>query len=135
MSKLKTGTKDAAGEVILLDKNEAASIYAKVNRSRLHLLTRLDEIDLADRTDKHSRSHAIEGDPPEVQLLFVLNQQRMDSVDSQEQVNIAKLMRDLMKDMRSEANRASAELGTLLMQQAKQKDIPTMAEVLKASNT
>ena len=130
MTKLKTGTKAPNGELILLDKQEAAAIYARVNRSRLHLLSRLDDIDLVSDA-KNFRTEPSPEDPPEVQLLFVLNQRRRECVDAMDEVAIARVMLQTMKEVRAEANRASAELGTLLMQQAKKSDLPTMAEVMK----
>lgn len=130
MSRLRTGTVGDDGQLITLDKNEAAQIYAQVNRSRLLLLTRLDALDLVGDT---AGSRPNKSDPPEIQLLLALNARRRECSDAADEASIAKVMLQTLKEVRSEANRASAEIQTLLMAQ-KKSDVPTMADVLRKAN-
>lgn len=131
MARLRTGTKGDDGQLIMLDKNEAASIYAQVNRSRLLLLTRVDGLDLVGNTQA---SRPNKDDPPEIQLLLALNERRKECSDAADEAAVAKVMLQTLKEVRSEANRASAEIQTLLMAQNKKSDVPTMADVLRKAN-
>lgn len=130
MSKLKTGTKDANGEIITLEKSEAAAIYAQVNRSRLRLLKRLDNLDLVGDTQA---SEADKSDPPEIQLLLELNRTRREATTGEEAAAVSKVMLVALKDVRGEANRASAELQKALLAEPKKSDIPTMATIMQAA--
>lgn len=131
MARLRTGTMGDDGQVIILDKNEAAQAYAQVNRSRLRMLKRVDEIDLVGNT---AASRPNKDDPPEIQLLLALNERRKECSDAGDEAALSKVMLQTLKEVRSEANRASAEIQTLLMAQSKKSDVPTMADVLKKAN-